>query len=332
MAINNWWEGDPSERYWMEITDRVDLGDDLRAPKTNATGGESWSYTLTSYVQPGDIVFHWHRTLAGEPALVGWSEAVGPLESFTMSWQAKGSAGRARGIPTTGEAWRVPLRNFTRFDEAFTRTAVNERRAEILSALAETAATVGAPIYAPFQDYGGRELRAQQGYLVKFPAALVPLLLKGEWAAPAASSPGSSRTSPTVRSQGYLADAAVRTALERHSVAIARAHYTDAGATGIEELGKPFDLRVLLDGVERHVEVKGSTGIGLDSVQLTQGEVDHANRHQPTDLFVVEQIEVARSDDGEILTAGGVTRLWLDWVPAANALRSTHLRYTLPNG
>lgn len=331
MAINNWWEGDPSERYWMEITDRADLGDDLRAPKTNATGGESWSYTLTSYVQPGDIVFHWHRTLVGEPALVGWSEAVGPLESFTMSWQAKGSAGRARGIPTTGDAWRVPLRNFTRLDRPVTRTVVNERRSEVLDALVETAASVGTPIYAPFQDYGGRELRAQQGYLVKFPAALVPLLVEGEWARPANTSPGSPRTRRTVRSQGYLADAAVRTALERHSVAVARTHYESAGATEIEEFGKPYDLRVLLDGMERHVEVKGSMGIGLESVQLTQGEVDHANRHQPTDLFVVEQIEVSRAEDGEVTTGGGVTRLWRDWLPAANALRPTHLRYTLPS-
>lgn len=36
----------------------------------------------------------------------------------------------------------------------------NKTISEIASALAETAATAGTPIYAPFQDYGGRELHA----------------------------------------------------------------------------------------------------------------------------------------------------------------------------
>lgn len=90
------------------------------------------------------------------------------------------------------------------------------------------------------------------------------------------------------RSQGILADAAVRVALERHAVQMAYEHYKRAGACEIEALGKPFDLRVIIDGGERHVEVKGSMGVGLESVQLTQGEVDHARTWQPTDLFVVD--------------------------------------------
>ena len=32
-ALNAWWEGDARERYWLEITDRLDLGIDLHAPQ-----------------------------------------------------------------------------------------------------------------------------------------------------------------------------------------------------------------------------------------------------------------------------------------------------------
>ncbi len=38
MAINKWWEDDDRQRYWMEITDRDNLGVDLHAPKTDQSG------------------------------------------------------------------------------------------------------------------------------------------------------------------------------------------------------------------------------------------------------------------------------------------------------
>lgn len=327
MAIHNWWADDPAEIYWMEITGRDDLGVNLKAPKADITGNESWSYVLTSYVQPGDRIFHWHKSRLSEPAIVAWSEAVGPLDTIEMSWQARGTRGRERGVPTVGDAWMMPLASTTDLDIPITRAMINARYSEVLSLLGELAASVGNPTYAPFQNYGGRELRAQQGYLTKFPAALVDLLFD----LPKADSASLPPVAPRItRGQGYMSDAEKRTALEHHAVDMAKQYYLDAGATTIEELGKPYDLRVILDGVERHVEVKGSVGTSLESVQLTQGEVDHANGWQPTDLFVVDSIICVRGDGGVVSTSGGVTRRWANWIPANSALRPTHLRYTLP--
>ena len=68
MAINEWWAADSGQRFWMEITDRYDLGADLFAPTTDGRGRPYWGYELITYVQPGDIILHWHKTLAGEPA------------------------------------------------------------------------------------------------------------------------------------------------------------------------------------------------------------------------------------------------------------------------
>lgn len=332
MAINNWWEADPAERYWMEITDREDLGEDLKAPKTDGVGGESWTYTLVSYVQPGDRVFHWHKSLLGEPAIVGWSEAVGPLGEITMSWQAKGTRGRARGVPTVGAAWRMPLRNFALLEKPVTRTMINARRAEVLEILMEVAARAGRTAYAPFQNYADRELRAQQGYLVKFPAALVDTLfdlprIGGE----ASSTTAEEQQVRASRSQGYQANATVRAALEQHAVQRAIAYYTEAGATELDILGKPYDLRVVLHGVERHVEVKGTVGLDAGSVQLTQGEVDHARSWQPTDLLVVDAIRISSTEDGTVHAEGGNLRVWSGWEPEDSSLRPTHLRYALPS-
>jgi len=330
MALNNWWDTDPDEMYWLEIRqDPNGLGEFLRAPKAAGDGNPSWSYELTSYVQPGDRVFHWHRTPSGEPGILGWSEAVGPLETITWSWQARGTRGRERGVPTVGPTWNMPLFNYTELARPATRTALNERRGEIFEVIDGVARAYGKPVYAPFQNYGGRELRAQQGYLTKFPAALVALLFELPTPDAPATSRTRGRTARAGRGQGYIADAEKRMALERHAVRKAIQHYRAVGATEVEELGKPYDLRVILDGRERHVEVKGSVGDQLDSVQLTQGEVDHARTYQPTDLFVVDGISASRGFDGKVLTSGGVTRIWQDWAPQERALRPTHLRYTL---
>ena len=47
-----WWESDQSERYWVEITDREDLGADLKCPPRNEAGNEYWSYSLVHEIAP----------------------------------------------------------------------------------------------------------------------------------------------------------------------------------------------------------------------------------------------------------------------------------------
>jgi len=318
----------------MEITDRVDLGLDLRAPKTDSRGQDSWSYSLVTHVRPGDRVFHWYRPRGGEPSILGWSTAAGPLQTISMTWQAHGSAGRSKGAPEVGPGWSMPLAGFTAFPEPVTRTRLNDRRLEVLEVLRRVEFQAQGRSYAPFQHYGGRELRAQQAYLTKFPAALVDLLLPGfdrvedHFGFENYASGNWARSS---RAQGYQSDAALRSAIEAAAVRLAVAHYESIGATEIQELGRPYDLRVVIDGIERHVEVKGSTGNGVESVQLTQGEVDHARSWQPTDLFVVDELVVGPGEtEGALAVSGGRVRLWEGWQPAESHLQPTHLRYTLP--
>ena len=70
MALNTWWNDDPTQRYWMQITDRDDLEEPLLSPKLPRL---TWGYDLVSQVQPGDRVLHW-RADARMRGLVGWSE------------------------------------------------------------------------------------------------------------------------------------------------------------------------------------------------------------------------------------------------------------------
>ncbi len=329
VAINNWWAADTSESFWMEITDRDDLGESLWAPQRDASGKESWSYSLVNYVQPGDKIYHWHSDRAGEPAIVGSSIAVGPWSVEQRSWQAHGTRGRARGVPTVGPAWVMPLQGFVELEKPVTRKHLNSMYAEVAQVLEDVALEAGGRSYAPFQRYGGREIRAQQAYLTKFPRALLELVLGSNRDALANMQTESiPARSP---SQGYLRDGEARSAIERHAVRLVKRHYLDMGAVRIEERGKPFDLLIELAGVERHVEVNGSTGADIATVQLTQGEVLHAERFGVTDLVVVDEIKCWRDQHGEIRTDGGRVRVWREWIPLARNLTPTHLRYELPS-
>ena len=47
--------GRAGERYWMEITDRADLGADLHAPLVDENGKKNASYSLIREAEDGDI-------------------------------------------------------------------------------------------------------------------------------------------------------------------------------------------------------------------------------------------------------------------------------------
>lgn len=70
------------------------------------------------------------------------------------------------------------LANYTQFARAVIRSVLNDQHGSVPEALDGVARANGKPIYAAFQNYDGRELRAQQGYPTKFPAASVALLFE----------------------------------------------------------------------------------------------------------------------------------------------------------
>lgn len=127
-----------------------------------------------------------------------------------------------------------------------------------------------------------------------------------------------------------LQDPKLRAAVERRSLDVAREHYEALGAGDgdIKELGKPFDLVVQLDGVERHAEVKGSSLL-IDTVELTVNEVTHGQACAASDLLVVDGIEWSRSEEGEVSAWGGRLRVWTDWSPAEEDLAARRFAYAL---
>jgi hypothetical protein len=166
----NWWDGASRERYWCEVTDRSDMGSDLKAPQQNEAGEDYWSYSLIKAVVPGDIVFHYSTR---HKAFAGASVAGGPMEARAITWAPHGTVGRAKNLVRQERPgfWR-PLYGY--------RPAATPLPLSQLQALAEVEwlrgwinerAAVGA-LRLPFQ-LRKDGLRGGQGYLFKMPADFV---------------------------------------------------------------------------------------------------------------------------------------------------------------
>lgn len=332
MPINEWWTDDPAQKYWMEITDRKDVGGDLRAPQVADDGKPEWGYELVRYVRPDDVVLHW-RASPGRRALIGYSRVAGFAYEGIWTWRSKGTSGRARTGPEVDEpAWMAPLADLTLFPVPLAREQLQTYRADVLDLQARlTEAYGGAGLYLPFYDYGARELRATQAYLAKFPAQLLTLF-RLDTVPNAQEARGAVEPSRhSRRGSGYLSDVKLKRVVERHAVAMARKVYETQGYE-CRDVGTThsYDLHLTKGSEEVHVEVKGSTGTA-ETVELTSNEVSHSEvDFWETQLVVVDQIACI-NNSGEWAASGGRLRRWLDWHAAEDRLKATRYRYQLPD-
>jgi hypothetical protein len=171
--MNRWWDNAPNEIYWVEITDRVTLGTDLNAPQRKGDGSEFWGYSLLLEVNDGDIVFHYHKP---QRALVAWSAVAGGAWEDDVVWGARGATARGSGVvPFRRPGWRVGLDRFQDLESPVTLDEMRAGAAAIARIQRELEDQHGRPLYFPFELSPRRPLRPAQGYLAKWPAALVPL-------------------------------------------------------------------------------------------------------------------------------------------------------------
>lgn len=336
MALNEWWDNDPEQRYWMEIFTGDDPGNQLLAPQLIQG---HWSYRLPALVKPGDVVFHFSTSGPRAGGIVGWSIAQGPAETLQKyKWEPRGTSGRAKKTVHNGKGWRVPLGGVNDLGTTVDKAAIQGARSGLMQLKAVLESEISGSLYFPWYEYDGNQLRAQQGYLTKFPREVLDVLpglkvaLRGtatgtdEDVAEDQQPPGKRAPKGRVtRAQ----DPVLRKAIEDHAVKVAVDHYKAAGATRIKELGKPYDIRLKLDGIERHCEVKGSSML-IDTVELTINEVVHGQTYDATDLIVVDQISWTRNADGAVATSGGRMRVWSDWSPLDADLAARKFAYLLP--
>ncbi|MER9632697.1 DUF3883 domain-containing protein [Mesorhizobium sp. M0228] len=121
--------------------------------------------------------------------------------------------------------------------------------------------------------------------------------------------------------QGFLADAAIRRAVERHAMDLATEWLEAEGWTVTDRsASESYDLLAELGANRLFVEVKGTTGIG-DVIQLTRLEVEFARTNRDLmALIVVAQIIVAVAGEGAVVS-GGELIIRRPWAPSHAALQ-----------
>ena len=182
MARDGWWIETPGEKYWLEITDRTDLGTDLNAPERDDEGNEYWGYSLISDVARDDVVFHYHKP---RHAIVAASRAADVAWRDEVVWGAHGTTARGAGVqPYARPGWRLALENFVELPQPITLEALRLIESAIASIRDRVAGEhPRQPLYFPFELSAKRPLRPTQAYLTKFPQSLVgviPGLAQGE--------------------------------------------------------------------------------------------------------------------------------------------------------
>jgi hypothetical protein len=171
--VNDWWAGDPRQRFWLEITDRSDIGIDLHCPQRDAVGNRTPGYSLIWWVQIDDIVFHYDKN---KRAITAWSRAAGHVTEAPTVWLSHHAATRRRLHQERAQpGWWLDLDGPFPLDPSVTLAQIRESAPELRTILEALRSDHPGSLYFPFSFYGGAEPRPQQPYLNKLPVEFVEL-------------------------------------------------------------------------------------------------------------------------------------------------------------
>jgi hypothetical protein len=346
----SYWDNDPSDNAFMEITQRADIGGDLRAPRLGRDGHLTASYRLVPEVKPGSVIVH-YDSRHGHEAIIGVSLAVGPPEPSAIYWAARGSYARRAGVrPSWLPGLRVRLDGFARLDPQITLAELRTLQPQIMAIRDELERDHGSPLYFPWVSYAGGSgpMRTFQAYLAKLPGSAIDLVPRLREAVNAAAghavpAPPPSEIDWTVAAidqaagrredrrtgQGFQSEQAVKVAVEAHAMNAATTYFGASWEVIDVHGSESFDLKCVKGGEEKHVEVKGTTTMGQEVI-LTPNEVHHARTHTDTALFVLTQIDIERTQDGGVRASGGIPIVLDPWIIAHGVLRPVGFRYELP--
>ena len=197
--VNNWWADDPRQRFWLEITDRPDIGIDLHCPQRDATGNRTPGYSLIWCVRVDDIVFHYEKD---EHAITGWSRAAGQVTEAPTVWLSHRGATRRRLHQERAQpGWWLDVDGPFPLDPPLTLTQIRASAPQLRTLLETLRSRHPGSLYFPFSFYRGTEARPQQPYLNKLPAefvALFPALAAAIGLASPEGGDQSARTAPSL--------------------------------------------------------------------------------------------------------------------------------------
>jgi hypothetical protein len=169
-VVNRWWADSPDERYFLETTDRPDIGVDLKAPQATDKGQTNHqSYVLINEVRTGDVILHYHKP-SRQIAL--WSRAASDPFAEDIVWGSHGVIARRAGVePYRRPGWRVLLEGPFDMPSSVTYEDLKTAEPAIRVAFDQVRAQHKGSLYLPLEISDKRPLRPTQFYLTKAPLA-----------------------------------------------------------------------------------------------------------------------------------------------------------------
>src|SRR5581483_1523804 len=169
-----YWDNDPNERVFMEVTRRESIGEDIEAPVGRDAGA---NYALVRCLRFGDVVLH-YKTDA--EAILGASIVTGDPEPASTYWAAHdGKEQKANARPAWLPGIRVPIDHLVEVDPPITLDELRRHENDLMAIRDDLQQRYPkAPLYFPWARYrgGSSPMRTLQSYLVKFPRAAVDVI------------------------------------------------------------------------------------------------------------------------------------------------------------
>lgn len=276
MAINRWWDEDSAEFYWLETTDRDDIGVDLNAPQRDDASRVNPRYALIREIDDGDVVFHYHKARA---AIVAWSRAVGAVWEDEVVWGARGTSARNRGVvPYRRKGWRLGLEGPYDVSPLVTADDLARHADDLRRVRSDLRSKHRGSLYFPFELSAKRSPRATQSYLTKLPAGLV-------------------RVFPALH--GATRGARSRRASVPDPTAILGLEYRRADEDSASTLRDPFSVDpALVDrGVRGHASTQNAladhvASLGLDPRSPSPSEPQFDLTWRDSDCLIIAEVKV----------------------------------------
>ena len=335
---HSWWESSLEEKFWVESTDRTDIGRNLLAPISTHAGQK-----LVAFVEDGDVVFHYYQPTK---SIVAFSVAKGFPKIDEIRWPDRKKS-------EISPAYKIDLINYTELDEPITLKEIQDKQGSIRTIKSALDKKYdGKSIYFPFQIPKEKVIQPAQGaYLSKIPKVVVELFptavqqldqdiapeishIKSPITSKLATHKPSSAKPPAESSYGIQTDEKKKKATELRGMALATEYieklgYTVKDVSSQKRLG--YDLRAVKGDEVVGVEVKASIMSRIE-VAVTTAEVEYAQiagEEFRSLLYVVDQIVCTKNGD-DYKTSGGRERFWWDWNPDVDSLSPIDYRFTLP--
>ena len=162
-----YWDTDPTENLYMEVTNRRNIGDTILAPMAKNGGGAA--FNLAQMVKVGDTIIHYNSRARAIELVSQVSEDPEPVDFDWMSPNAGREAGRHSGVG-------IALGANTAVTPPISLDAIKLQQESIFAIKRQLGviAGKGQPLYLPWIDYSGT-LRTALPYLAKFPRAALDL-------------------------------------------------------------------------------------------------------------------------------------------------------------